>query len=285
MKKIKSFLLIILGLLSLFASPLSGYEHDFAICTIFKNEARWLKEFIEHHTQIGCTHFYLYDNNSEDHPREILAPYIETGLVELILWEPPIAPHWGKYQEAPYEDCLERAKGEVKWLAIIDADEFIMPIHGADWFKSFLEFTYTKKTNIGAIYLHWQCFGPSGIWDIPEMGLRDTLIRRKDYNYVYSGLVKYICRPELVKQVHVHNCELINRYKGYDCNPFTEARINHYQYRGIKNTIEKRWYGYDLCDHEVTPDELNDPEIAAWLRRISRQFDKVEDTTAWLYTR
>ncbi len=57
-----------------------------AICAVFKNESFFLKEWIEFHTALGADHFYLYDNESTDSSLDILAPYIASGLVELISW-------------------------------------------------------------------------------------------------------------------------------------------------------------------------------------------------------
>lgn len=58
-----------------------------AICAIFKNEAPWLKEWLVYHrTILKVDRFYLYNNQSTDHYKEILQPFIEEGLVELVQW-------------------------------------------------------------------------------------------------------------------------------------------------------------------------------------------------------
>ena len=38
-------------------------KYHIGICSIFKNEAPFLKEFIVYHKMIGVDHFYLYNNN------------------------------------------------------------------------------------------------------------------------------------------------------------------------------------------------------------------------------
>jgi len=48
--------------------------HFLSICTIFKNEARYLREWIEFHRLVGVDHFYLYENRSEDDFAPVLAP-------------------------------------------------------------------------------------------------------------------------------------------------------------------------------------------------------------------
>lgn len=57
-----------------------------SFCLIFKNEAPFLKEWLDFHLTVGVDHFYLYNNNSDDNFREILEPYIGLGIVTLIEW-------------------------------------------------------------------------------------------------------------------------------------------------------------------------------------------------------
>ena len=102
-----------------------------------KNEAPWLKEWIDyHHNILGATRFYLYNNESTDHYQKILAPYIKKGLVELIEWKsceenkvvnPPscwqAASPWDDYQAGAYNDCLKkRALRKARWVAVIDIE-------------------------------------------------------------------------------------------------------------------------------------------------------------------
>ena len=39
-------------------------KYNVAVCAIFKNEAPYLKEWIEFNHLVGVEHFYLYNNNS-----------------------------------------------------------------------------------------------------------------------------------------------------------------------------------------------------------------------------
>ena len=60
--------------------------HYLSICAIFKNEARYLEEWIKFHRGVGVSHFFLYDNESTDDPLTVLRPWIEMGLVTLVAW-------------------------------------------------------------------------------------------------------------------------------------------------------------------------------------------------------
>ena len=54
------------------------------ICTIVKNENRYIKEFVEHYKKYGVDKILLYDNNNVDGERleNAIGEYIKNGLVE-----------------------------------------------------------------------------------------------------------------------------------------------------------------------------------------------------------
>ena len=69
-----------------FAKKPRNTKYGLVLCAIFKNEAPHLKEWIEYHLLVGVEHFYLYNNNSTDHFREVLQPYVDNGTVTLTEW-------------------------------------------------------------------------------------------------------------------------------------------------------------------------------------------------------
>ncbi|ELV04510.1 glycosyltransferase family 92 protein [Brachyspira hampsonii] len=52
-----------------------------SILATVKNEAPYIKEWIEYHRIIGAERFYIYDNESTDNLKEVLEPYIKEGIV------------------------------------------------------------------------------------------------------------------------------------------------------------------------------------------------------------
>ena len=126
-------------------------KYQISICGIFKNEAPFIKEWIEYHMLLGVEHFYLYNNNSEDNFIQVLQPYITTGIVTLIDW--PTIPG----QQASYEDFYKKYRHETQWVSFLDLDEFICPLKYLDipsWLQKF------KKYPI--IMIYWKMFGTSG---------------------------------------------------------------------------------------------------------------------------
>lgn len=121
------------------------------ICSIFKDEAKDMKEWIEYHLLIGVEHFYLYNNFSSDDFLETLKPYIEKGIVTLIEW--PIE----QGQLSAYQDCYEKYKNDSQWICFLDLDEFICPYKDNN-IREFLK-RYRKYPSI---VIYWKMFGTSG---------------------------------------------------------------------------------------------------------------------------
>lgn len=122
----------------------SEKKYHVSLCTIFKDEEPYLKEWIEFHRIIGIDHFYMYNNNSSDDGERVLKPYIDMGIVSLISWPQNQA------QLEAYKNGCERARGETEWLGFIDIDEFIIPEVKNNIYEVLLEFK-----NRPAVLLYW----------------------------------------------------------------------------------------------------------------------------------
>lgn len=131
---------------------ISEKKYKVSVCAIFKNEALYLREWLEFHKIVGVEHFYLYNNNSEDNYLEILEPYIASGWVTLVDWPKNQA------QMEAYKDCIKNYSDSTKWLGFIDIDEFVVPRHMDDIY-SFLE---PFEKNRGAVKIYWRMYGTSG---------------------------------------------------------------------------------------------------------------------------
>jgi len=127
-------------------------RYSVSICSIFKDEAHNLCEWIEFHIIVGVEHFYLYNNFSSDNFQAVLQPYIEKGLITIIDWN---VPHG---QFSAYEDFYKKYRSETQWVSFLDLDEFICPyyeISVADWIR--------KYDKYPCVVLYWKMFGTSGI--------------------------------------------------------------------------------------------------------------------------
>lgn len=131
---------------------ITNKKYKVSICAIFKNEALYLREWIEYHKIVGVEHFYLYNNNSEDNYEEILKPYISDGSVTFTQWPQNQA------QMQCYHNAIDRFSTETEWLSFIDIDEFIVP-NSTDNIYDFLK---PFQKNRPVVIAYWRMFGTSG---------------------------------------------------------------------------------------------------------------------------
>lgn len=146
---------LVFSILYLFINPgnySNKVKYNVSICAIFKNEAPYLKEWIEFHKIVGVEHFYLYNNNSTDEYLEILNPYIKSGIVEIKDW--PFA----QGQMLAYSDFIKTKSNETKWVGFIDLDEYVVP-NKTDNIYDFLK----KHENKTSVLMYWRQMGSSGL--------------------------------------------------------------------------------------------------------------------------
>ena len=113
---------------------------------------------------MGVEHFYLFNHLSGDHYYSVLQPYIDEGCVDLIDWpyEPVDHKSWTEIQCRAYNTLINNRGRDSFWLAVIDTDEFIVPMEAPD-IPSFLK----NFEAYGGVGINWQHYGTSGVERIP----------------------------------------------------------------------------------------------------------------------
>ncbi|MEM1283543.1 MAG: glycosyltransferase family 92 protein [Chlamydiota bacterium] len=222
---------ILLTATSLSAEP-KEYRYYLGALAIFRNDAPYLKEWIEYHKLVGIEHFYLYNNLSNDGHIEVLQPYIDNGYVELIDWpyEHGKDGHWTKIQRNAYRHAIEGCSSETKWLAIIDTDEFIVPGEH----KSLNELIASEEAkkqnkNVARYEISWILFGTSGVERTPNNRLMIELLLKNEgkANKMYKSIV----RPQYVGDyINPHKTNLTKKMK-HKKLPLSTAQVNHYVLR------------------------------------------------------
>lgn len=167
----------LLLLILLFTCPLQAKQYYLSICALFRDESRFLKEWIEYHHMLGVEHFYLFNHLSEDGYLEVLEPYIDSGLVELYDW--PVHAEGQKdfndnVQMAIYRKILNEKQNETLWLALIDTDEFLVPKQHPN-LPSFLR----DYEQYGGVVINWQTFGTSDVEKVPKDRLMVEMLTKK----------------------------------------------------------------------------------------------------------
>lgn len=216
-----------------------------AICAIAKNEGPYFNEWIEWHKKMGVEKFYIYDNESTDNTKEIIDPYVTSGLVEYVYFP-------GKRQQLlAYDDCLERHRLDVHWIAVIDLDEFIVPQKDntiPDFLKRFESYP--------AVEINWLVYGSGGAKEKTEGNVMDRFKYHSYPNHVSNRHVKSIVNPRRV--FSFIGCHEVARMSGRTVDSHGEIvkkhfrdrepqqdviRINHYAVKSYEEFLNKRARG------------------------------------------
>ena len=185
------------------AVPLDNPKYYLSLVAIFRDESRFLKEWIEFYRMLGVEHFYLYNHLSKDNYMEVLQSYIDQGIVELynVTEEATDLKHWNKIQTDTYTQATKLTANKTEWLLMIDTDEFLFPVQEKNLVNALRNYD-----EYAALSVNWKMFGSSDVQKIPDNKL---LIETLLYNNGASGTdiigsvehVKTIVKPRYVKKV------------------------------------------------------------------------------------
>jgi len=199
----KYFAWYLLLLIFFSSNDLFTSKYYLSMCAIFKNEAQYLKEWIEFHQLAGVEHFYLLNNRSTDDYQKVLEPYVKRGIVNLYQWNYTLEDfkNWAQMQRTAYNKIIQKHKFDTTWLAIIDIDEFLFPTKKNN-LKEFLK----DYEEFGGVCANWVMFGTNNVNKIPQNKLLiESLISRAKKNHPRQKYVKSIVQPRYVKYYHVHH--------------------------------------------------------------------------------
>jgi hypothetical protein len=126
-----------------------------SVVLIVKNEASYLVEWLEFHRLAGVDHVYVYDNGSNDETIDILRTYIRSDFVSYVPWanfDQNAVP-----QRQAYAHALCNFGPLWRWMAFIDADEFLFSLKSES-----LRTALRDYEDLPAVAVHWHMFGTSG---------------------------------------------------------------------------------------------------------------------------
>lgn len=238
-----------------------------SIVCIIKNEARYIEEWIAYYKWMGVDHIYLFNNGSTDNIKEVLQPYIESCYVTFL-------DYTGANAQLPlYRMMAKFLKKKSRWIAYIDADEFILPAN------SHLKEYLSTKEQYGAIGINWIVYGTGGHKNRPEGLVTENYWETfEDVDNLLNLRIKSIVNPEEIYDVaSPHFCVLKNGCYAVDesgeeittkwmyvagsgpaftgKNQTRDIRINHYWTKSEQDLSEKCNRGY--AAGEFSPDYEN----------------------------
>ena len=251
-------------------------EYYLSLVSLFSNEARFLKEWIEFHLLVGVEHFYLYNHNSQDNYMEILQPYIEKNIVELenITYIAKSEQDWYYSIHLPtYKNLTKKIAQEVEWLIVIDSDEFIYPVQSTN-----LTSILKNYDAYASLSVNWHVFGSNDVSKVEKNELLiEKLIKHGSDNDFYvqnehvRTIVKTIVKPRYVIDYYTpHSAELLPGYRQINENfhdfhgpssPYKTNNIitiNHYVFRDLEFFRTKKLDRLHLLNSDLSQTERDE---------------------------
>lgn len=253
-------------LVSIIPRHKQNYKYKFSLVLIFKDEAQYLREWIEYHLMLGVDHFYLYQNNSTDDYLTVIQPYLDDGRISLIDW--PDYP--GQY--SAYLHWYKTYRRETEWVSFIDADEFLCPIS-----ESSIIDVMKHYERYPVILVYWKLFGTNGCLhhDTDKLVIEQYISCRPKlfaegkviYHTCFDAASEFISMHCLMTEWHGIEIPPANTFKKFICwnihraNRTNDAviQLNHYwskafdcwQKKYKKGSIEKGWCykDYNFFEH------------------------------------
>ena len=176
------------------AKLLPNPKYYISLVAIFQNESRFLKEWIEFYRLMGVEHFHLYNHLSTDDYMEVLAPYIQDGIVDLkqVTEKPKDLKEWNALQTKLYTNTAQEIKDITEWLVVVDTDEFLFPVKNKN-LKELLK----KYDDYASLSVNWKIFGSGNVEKIAQDKLMiESLTKSKNQKDLH---VKTIVKPRYVK--------------------------------------------------------------------------------------
>jgi hypothetical protein len=252
-----------------------------SIVSIFRDEAKFLKEWIEFHLMVGVDTFHLVNNNSCDDYSDVLDYYIKNKIVFLYdLDVETIKNNPGRHnEEIIVHHWIDKLNKIVKssnddWMIHVSTDEFLYPTE----VENIKDVLLGYNSNIGEISVNWTLFGHNNITLTDGDILIENLTKCADIDHIENYHVKPIFKPDAIITIpSVHFTRLKNGYIKIDAmgNPsnfktpyevrervFTPLHINHYRLRDL-SWVDEKIKIYELWgrnDLQKIKDNYNDIE-------------------------
>lgn len=248
---------------------------SFAVCAIFRNEAPYLREWIEFHRIVGVERFHLYQNRSDDEWHAVLQPFINEGVVEVNDWpkEPPC-------QMEAYQHFIDTHKGSPAWVAFLDCDEFLF----SPCYETVPDVLGQMAPQWGAVGVNWLCFGASGHEQHASAPVIERFTFRRADDFGPHVHIKSIVRMDRVISAgpDPHHFQVQGgtwSESGEQVSgPFTSRpshrllRINHYHTKSRQEFIQRIALGKADGAPPRSPIEFDDYQAM-----------EVDDRTAWRF--
>ncbi len=160
-----------------------------AVCAIVKNEGPIIGEWLAYHFALGFDAAVVLDNRSTDGT----APVVEAAARDFDVRIRSVRDNGPATQVESYVAACRTFGAEFDWIAFVDADEFVTPIHDVS-VKDLL----ARLDAHHAICLNWLIFGSAGHLTQPDDLVIEVFRTCAPASFGPNRHVKSIIRPGTV---------------------------------------------------------------------------------------
>ncbi len=261
--------------------PLCG-RHGLAIALVVRNEERHIGEWARFHRLAGVRHVIAYDDASSDGTVAELRRELSADRLTVIPWGQRLSDRQLRRpihnQVLAYAHAAANFGGAYRWLACIDADEFLVPVQAAS-VDAALAHLGPEVVNVS---LPWHMFGRCGHQQPPRGGVVANY-RLRASDPMQGVNFKCLVDPCRLQAVRVHSMDtgrpaLTWNDRG-EAVPLRQRRqasfyaaehlqLNHYYTRSSEELEEKIGRGPNL-----------DAKRDAYRRKVMRTVARIETAT------
>lgn len=128
-----------------------------AVCTIQRNNAKKIREWIIYHSLVGVSKFYFLAHRSVDNTKEVVHQLMREGY-DIEYFENSQDGDWYPIQYAFYNTIYQKYNHLHKWIGFIDDDEYIVPVQKNNLVEVLSNYEDKPMSSLG---VHWACYGSS----------------------------------------------------------------------------------------------------------------------------
>ena len=177
-------------------------QNRICICTIGKQENKYIKEYVEYYKHFGIDKIFLYDNNDldDEYFDNIIEKYKNEDFVEIKNWRGIRHP-----QMKMYNDCYFNNYKKYEWLIFNDIDEYLY-LKSYNNAKDFL--SKNKFKNCENIQLNWLLYTDNNLIYYQNKPLK---IRFKEKElYLNKRKIYKLSNGKSILRGHIPNIKITN---------------------------------------------------------------------------
>lgn len=218
-----------------------------AICSIVRDENRYLEEWALYHLALGFEKIYLYDNSDHGSATTWLQMQDQNSILQQGVHVHPFPTKDGKRQLKAFRDCIGRFGRFHTWMALYDPDEFLVLKQHATVVDMLSELCPN-----GSLGINWVIFGTHNVTTFVDGPVTQrfqyhtgvdahvkTIVKVKDYQGQKSAHWVQLKDVQTRRDTHgnwIKGKRLagVNNPTFHPDGPIDVAALHHYKYKSLE---------------------------------------------------